>query len=305
MLKKLKIDDIDYMMQFWKEEILKSDSHQKNKIITDEYTNTRKKFIENISSTIVYTEEGRIEGFISIDKSKNIWMIIVREEIRREGIGKILIESVKKENNKLTVCIDRKNEIAQKFFTNMGFKKVAEHNKESDNNKNLIYNWNKESSKIASVIYFDNDIDKNLIKSTSKIDYNSIEVRSFIKEKDMRNNDIKIYLNIRRRIEDSINNEKVLLYIDYNNYYSLIDEIIKEIVKIKKVNLNIVICEPFTIENSKKIKSIKEIETSYKDYKIHKIDLSKDMDKNININQIINRKSEILMQKIELIAENM
>lgn len=305
MLKKLKKDDIDSIMQFWKEEVLKSDITQKNKVIIDEYTDIRKKFIENISSTIVYTEDGIIEGFISLDENCNIWKILVKKEIRREGIGKILIESIKKENIKLTVNIEEKDKILNKFFTKMGFKKESESIKTQKSKKDICYVWNKEPLKIASVIYFDNDIDVSLINPNSKIEYNSIKVKSYLKSENQQKDDIRIYLKIRRKIEEVVNNDKILLYIDYNNYYNLLDEIIKEIVKIKKVNLDIVICEPFTIENSKKIENIKAIEESFKDYKIHKIDFSTDMDKNININQISNRKSEILIQKIELLAENM
>ena len=103
-----------------------------------------------------------------------------------------------------------------------------------------------------------------------------------------------------------MNTEIIILYIDYNNYNSFIDEQIKEIAKIKRINLNIIICEPFTIENSKKDAILKEIEKSYKGYNIIKIDCSFDnIEEDIPLNQIFQKRAEILVQKIKNIAENM
>ena len=65
---------------------------------------------------------------------------------------------------------------------------------------------------------------------------------------------------IKGEIEEALKGEEVLLYIDYNNHYSFLDEQIKEIAKIQKVRLSIILCEPFSIENAKKINYIKEIE---------------------------------------------
>ena len=62
MLKKIKIEDIDNVMELWKEEINKSGMPSKNKIILNDYTSVRKKLVENINSTILYTEDGIIEG---------------------------------------------------------------------------------------------------------------------------------------------------------------------------------------------------------------------------------------------------
>ena len=60
----------------------------------------------------------------------------------------------------------------------------------------------------------------------------------------------------------------------------------------------------FTIEGSKKINTIKQIEENYKDYKINKIDCSLDIKQDISLNQIFTKRNEVLLQKIETIAEN-
>ena len=50
---------------------------------------------------------------------------------------------------------------------------------------------------------------------------------------------------------------------------------------------------------------IKELEENYKDYKINEIDCSLDIKQDINLNQIFTKRNEVLLQKIETIAENM
>lgn len=95
------------------------------------------------------------------------------------------------------------------------------------------------------------------------------------------------------------------MYINYNNYYSFLDELIKEIVKIKKIKFKIILCQPFIIEGSKKNNIINKIEDSYKDYEVYKLDTNIDIHKNVTLNEIFEKRNEILLQKIPKIAENM
>ena len=110
MLKKIKIEDIDNVMELWKEEINKSGMPSKNKIILNDYTSVRKKLVENINSTILYTEDGIIEGIISVDNPKNeVWLIIVKSSIQREGIGTILLNNIKRKKTQITKTINSSN----------------------------------------------------------------------------------------------------------------------------------------------------------------------------------------------------
>ena len=96
----------------------------------------------------------------------------------------------------------------------------------------------------------------------------------------------------------------VLLYIDYNEYYDFMDEIIKDIAKINKVELRVILCEPFSVEGIKKANIITKIEQAYKDFEIFKIDCTVDFSNDITINQIFQKRSEIVLKKIEEIAKN-
>ena len=310
MLKKIKIEDIDNVMELWKEELNKSGMPSKNKIILNDYTSVRKKLVENINSTILYTEDGIIEGIISVDNSKNeVWLIIVKSSIQREGIGTILLNSIKRKKTQITTTINSNNEKALLFFYKNGFKKVEEKENEKTKQKDYILDWSKQKNKQITVAYFDEDISSELIEKQDKkdnINYKSIYVKQFFKDENNKKielNNIKTYIQLRKKIEEALKGEEVLLYIDYNNHYSFLDEQIKEIAKIQKVRLSIILCEPFSIENAKKINYIKEIEKVYENYSIYKVDCSLSEQKNIALNQIFEKRQEMLISKIDEIAK--
>lgn len=310
MLKKIKIEDIDNVMELWKEELNKSGMPSKNKIILNDYTSVRKKLVENINSTILYTEDGIIEGIISVDNSKNeVWLIIVKSSIQREGIGTILLNSIKRKKTQITTTINSNNEKALLFFYKNGFKKVEEKENEKTKQKDYILDWSKQKNKQITVAYFDEDISSELIEKQDKkdnINYKSINVKQFFKDENNKKielNNIKTYIQLRKKIEEALKGEEILLYIDYNNHYSFLDEQIKEIAKIQKVRLSIILCEPFSIENAKKINYIKEIEKVYEDYNIYKVDCSLSEQKNIALNQIFEKRQEMLISKIDEIAK--
>ena len=310
MLKKIKIEDIDNVMELWKEELNKSGMPSKNKIILNDYTSVRKKLVENINSTILYTEDGIIEGIISVDNLKNeVWLIIVKSSIQREGIGTILLNNIKRKKTQITTTINSSNEKALLFFYKNGFKKVEEKENEKTKQKDYILDWSKQKNKQITVAYFDEDISSELIEKQDKkdnINYKSINVKQFFKDENNKKielNNIKTYIQLRKKIEEVLKGEEVLLYIDYNNHYSFLDEQIKEIAKIQKVRLSIILCEPFSIENAKKINYIKEIEKVYEDYNIYKVDCSLSEQKNIALNQIFEKRQEMLISKIDEIAK--
>ncbi len=308
MLKELRDNDIDNIMKLWKNEFAKSNKFLKNEALVDIYTKARNKFVNNLTSTVIYTEDGEIEGFISIDENNEIWAMLIKQNIRREGIGTILLENSKKQYKNLTANVYKKNEVALKFFYKNGFKKVNEIIEDTTKEKEYVLEWKEEEKKNITLIYFDEDIDKNLINKESKINFKCLNVKQLLKKENIQDieiNNIKTYIKLRKKLEDVVEGEKILLYIDYNNYYNFLDEQIKEVAKIKKIELQIIICDPFTIEGSKKINTIKQIEENYKDYKINKIDCSLDIKQDISLNQIFTKRNEVLLQKIETIAENM
>ena len=298
MLKEFKNIDIDTIMNLWKQQFLKNNKIQKNEELTEEYSEVRNKLLDKNNTTIEYTEDGKIYGFVSVDRNGNLWLIYVKEEIRREGIGSILISNCKKRYKTLRTDLHIKNKINECFFENNGFSQIN-----IDNNS--IYEWNSKEHEKVNLIYFDNDLDKRLQPKDSKINIKNINIKSILNNSNERLNNIKTYIKIRRCLEENFKGNKIIMYIDYNNYYSQLNDLIKEIVKIRKIDFALIVCEPFIIESSKKEKNLSEIEENFKEYKIFKIDSVLDMEKDISVNQIFEKRMEIVLQKIEKIAENM
>lgn len=233
--------------------------------------------------------------------------ILVKSTIRREGIGSVLIGQCKKIYKNLKVNLAEDDDICIKFFNKNGFKVIQDD--EGKSNSTITMEWNKNEKSKAKLVYFDNDIEQKYLNKSLGYTYESINIHNFLEKEGIENyqiTNIKSYMKLRKDIENIMNSENIILYIDYNNYNSFVDEQIKEIVKIKRINLNVVICEPFTIENAKKEEIIKKIEKSYRAYNIIKINCSFDnSEEDIPLNQIFQKRAEILVEKIKDIAENM
>ena len=251
MLKKFKISDIDIIMNLWKKEYFFSHKKMKNEELTQKYTIVKDKLLNKKSTTILYTEDDIIEGFISYDENNEIYLIYVDKAIRREGIGSMLVDACKKKCSKLSAIANSDNEIINCFFQKNDFKLDKNDNK-------CKYTWVKECQDKTRVVYFDNDINETLKNSDSLIDFKQIQLKDLIKEKEIK--DVKTYLKIRKLIESVFKGKKVLLYINYNNYYPQVDDLIKEIAKISKTKFGVVISEPLVMENFKYRDRIKEIE---------------------------------------------
>lgn len=303
MLKKMKNTDIDTIMNLWKKEYIANNKKVSSEILTIKYTEIENHLLDKNSTTILYTEDDIIEGFISISKNKEIKLIYVDRNIRHEGIGSMLVDSVKKIFDKLYIDMNEENKKYELFFIKNDFKKSKD--KLDDEKTKEIIEWINDKIEKANVIYFDNDIDENVIQdgSKSKLNFIKIPVKNILKNNEIK--DIKTYIKIRKEIEKAFKSKKVLLYINYNNYYDQLDDLIKEIAKIEKSKFEIVVSEPLAIENYKKGNFINEIKQSYNRYKIHIVDIISDLKQDISINKILEEKVKILIKNMEKISENM
>lgn len=304
MLKKMKNTNIDTIMDLWKRAYIANNKKVSSEVLTIKYNETENQLLDKNSTTILYTEEDIIEGFISIDKNKEIKLIYVDKNIRNEGIGSMLIDAGKKMFDKLYIDMNEENKRYELFFIKNNFKKSKE-KLEIDDDKKEIFEWTNDKIDKVNVIYFDNDIDEEIIQesSKSKLNFIKIPVKKILKDNELK--DIKTYIKIRKEIEKAFKSKKVLLYINYNNYYGQFDDLIKEIAKIEKSKLEIVVSEPLTIGNYKKGNFINEISKSYNKYKIHIIDVFSDLKHDISINKILEEKMKILIKDMEKISENM
>lgn len=296
MLKKFRASDTDVIMSIWKKAYLNINKKVKNEDLAHAYTEVRDILLDNSSKTTLYTEDDIIEGFVTIDKDNKIVIIYVDEKIRREGIGSKLIDSCKKNCNKLCVTFEDDG-VYKKFFEKNGF--VESENSEDDKH---TYEWQDSKVEKVNLVYFDEDLAEKLIDS-ARLKVKNVKVKDILQE-DKNLKAVKNYMKVRKSIEDAFS-KKTLLYLNYGNYNEILDDIIKEIVKIEKADFALVVSEPLIIENPKMENYLKKIEQSFKSYKIHKIDTMRNLDKEISVNKILDEKMKVIIEQIEKIAENM
>lgn len=121
MIRKQETEDLAQIMQIWKEENIRTHYFIK-KQYWEENENNVKKLLPN-SEIYVYTENQEILGFIGIN-NQYIEGIFVKEKWQSKGIGKKLMQEVKKNRKKLELSVYEKNKRAIIFYSKIGFKVV-------------------------------------------------------------------------------------------------------------------------------------------------------------------------------------
>lgn len=285
MLNQFNKKDIDIIMKIWKDNNQKYQGFMDNQYWVDNYIQTRDEFMKN--KIYVYTEATKILAFVVIDSTGKVINIQVKPEIQREGIGKLLLEKIKHENNNLSVEVFEKNINAVLFFKAMGFRKIEE--KIDSETKENIYNmnWNQNNNTNTTFIYFDNSISDNLIDKYDKLSnvqfYNihthtkensnifNVDISNSLESK---NGSIYIsdYIEIRNKLNSIMKNENIIVYFDCKNDYSYLDNVIKDIIKVKSNNLKIILHKPFSVEGTKKAKIYNDVKTSYNQFDVTDVD---------------------------------
>ena len=118
MLRKMKTDDLDPVVQIWLES-----NRQAHSFIEADYWEKNKEEVRKMlpHSLIKIAEiEGNIVGFIGMNETK-IEGLFVNSNFQSRGIGHSLIEWAKTRNEVLTLNVYQKNQRALKFYLKEGF----------------------------------------------------------------------------------------------------------------------------------------------------------------------------------------
>ena len=319
MLREFKEKDIDDVMKIWRDGNFKSHNFISTAYWSDKYKEVQDKYLRN-SYTVIYEEDGKIKAFLSILDDGTIWAIFVIDEIQREGIGRILINHIKDKYKIISLKVYEKNINATMFFKAMGFKKIKSQINESTSEKEYVMEWNKSDSEKVSFVYFDNSISDEILNKYSNDDILELSHINLYSEKESefaRNVDIRKNVAIgqeKNRIIDhialiaSINSafrhKNCIVYINYNNDYEILTNIIKDYVNVKKTNLIVAIQKPFLIEGNKKARQLEIIEKQYNMYPIYKCNYDAKSIK-LSFKEAFPKRDEEFMKEIKLIAENM
>ncbi|WP_156990101.1 N-acetyltransferase [Caproicibacter fermentans] len=92
------------------------------------------------ANIFVYEENGKIQGFIGLINNY-IAGIFVRQDSQSHGIGRALLNHMKKQSDALSLHVYQKNKRAVQFYQRESFTIICEQIDEATGEKELIMSW--------------------------------------------------------------------------------------------------------------------------------------------------------------------
>lgn len=145
MIRKFKEEDTTKVMAIWTKGNFEAHSFIDKDYWLLNYNKVKDEYLKK-SETYVYTENNDIKGFISILNNEYIGALFIKNEYRRSGIGRKLINFVKEKYDKLTLNVYEKNINAILFYTKLGFINQKIQIDDKTNEKEYVMEWNKEDT---------------------------------------------------------------------------------------------------------------------------------------------------------------
>lgn len=121
MIRKFKEEDTTKVMTIWTKGNFKAHYFIDKDYWLENFNRVKNEFLLN-SETYVYTEDEEIKGFVSLLDGGYIGALFVREDSKREGIGRKLINYCKERYDKLSLRVYEGNVGATLFYIAMHFK---------------------------------------------------------------------------------------------------------------------------------------------------------------------------------------
>lgn len=145
MIRKFKEEDTTKVMAIWTKGNFEAHSFIDKDYWLLNYNKVKDEYLKK-SETYVYTENNDIKGFISILNNEYIGALFIKNEYRRSGIGRKLINFVKNKYDKLTLNVYEKNINAILFYTKLGFINQKIQIDDKTNEKEYVMEWRKEDT---------------------------------------------------------------------------------------------------------------------------------------------------------------
>ena len=145
MIRKFKEEDTTKVMAIWTKGNFEAHSFIDKDYWLLNYNKVKDEYLKK-SETYVYTENNDIKGFISILNNEYIGALFIKNEYRRSGIGRKLINFVKEKYDKLTLNVYEKNINAILFYTKLGFMNQKIQIDDKTNEKEYVMEWRKEDT---------------------------------------------------------------------------------------------------------------------------------------------------------------
>lgn len=138
MIRKFKIDDLETVMKLWLETNLAAHS-----FIAEAYWQGNYELVKKMlpdAAIVVYEEDHTILGFIGL-AGNYIAGLFVDAHSQSKGIGKALLDSVKKSHSALSLHVYSKNTRAVRFYRRECFAVSGEQTDENTGETELVMNW--------------------------------------------------------------------------------------------------------------------------------------------------------------------
>ena len=140
MIRKLQKADLNDVAYLWLDTNLKA-----HNFISAEYWNTNFEFVKEMlpqAEVYVYENDKKIQGFIGLN-GEYIEGIFVEKNMRSKGIGKQLLNYVKKLKEEMHLSAYQKNYKAISFYQREDFVIQSESIDNDTNEKELLMSWKK------------------------------------------------------------------------------------------------------------------------------------------------------------------
>ena len=143
MIRKFKKEDIDEVMEIWKNENIRT-----HNFISKEYWENNYEYVKDIlpnADIYVYIMNENIVGFIGVNND-HIEGIFVDINNQHNGIGTSLLNKIKEEKEKLNLSVYKKNINAIKFYKKNGFIITGESIDKNTDEIEYTMTWKKDKS---------------------------------------------------------------------------------------------------------------------------------------------------------------
>ena len=140
MIRKFEAKDTGHVMQIWLESNIGTHSFIPKNYWVSQYPSVQKQLLQ--ADIFVYEQDSVIRGFVGIQKDY-LAGIFVDENYRSMGIGKALLDYVKKIYPVFTLDVYRKNQRAVDFYIREGLSVVSEGVDENTAEAEYTMRWNR------------------------------------------------------------------------------------------------------------------------------------------------------------------
>jgi len=140
MIRNLKNEDINTVMELWKTSTIEAQNFIPDSYWLENYDNVKNNYLPN-STTYIYEEDGEIKGFVSLIENIFIGGLFIKVGNQRKGIGNRMLNFLKERYDKLQLAVYDKNTRAMNFYLKSGFKILNTEIDEKTKEKEHLMEW--------------------------------------------------------------------------------------------------------------------------------------------------------------------